>query len=1301
MPGRHRSVASSAEKSAGDRGDMEDVEMGARLESGGDAAPDENTKLKERQRVADDFGNSDTNVNVASRDGFDEMSCFSSRAPAPAPKSLCARGCMGRICERVQAFLLDIFRSEMDFDTAYTHAQARTMGLSNSMSRTETGGTGASKKYLHLCPLRFRDRNLETEYGQICGHLFIGRDFLVLCFTTFVIIPVAWYLGSYCFDSIELRDHSSGAWIAFHAACAVNLGVSLGSLLMILFPGICSCTRGHYESFSYILVFLWMSVLMVVMATFPKLVTAPEPRELLFGDTHSQLAQEVVQLAPPCRVLRGNQALGSFVESVGEFPENFAEEVQTCVRDPTCLSGAFELVSLNAKSCRQQYFFIKDQRILDNINDALWLPFAMYITYIKRTLHVFKVPIIALALIIIHFGTGMMFMDSLSPSRTKLTVVLHVIVVPICALPFIILQSTYPTIIPVQEAMLFFFSFTFVALAGYAGRYAQEFQHRLLICTWRVTSKRLSALHDKIKQQKKQKKSSTAVEELISQVKECQGLCAMARSRGRRADVMEELVQMEKLLEGILETLTQTDNLYSVKFTDDARTNEVQRQFIELYHNPDKRRPQLIQASTLKGAQKRLASAAPDSLWSSINSGGLQAISSQMSTPTGDSQGLVGPKGSATGPVMGLEFSSGFDALTSVHDSGSSSLVFKTLPMPEQTNLLLTTVGIDWDFDMLKLSQETENIIVEVGYALLCRLVTDWGCEDVRLIRFLTSIQSQYLTNPYHNKIHGAEVAHLTECLTRMLNAQRNMNSVDKVTLTVASICHDVGHPGRNNQFFINAFDPLAVIYNDIAVLENFHSCLTFRTLENKECNIFSNLEDSDFRYVRQYLIECILATDMKQHFESISRFRIRRSSPEFNYVKNVEDRWLVARMCVKVADIGHSSVPWPQHFDWSCRVVEEFYLQGDEERAKGMAVSPLCDREKHMDMAKSQGGFLEFVVKPLIKELEEIDPFGRVAAEISANIEINTKKWTALQAEGVEIQLTPHTALDGAEKNTVTMYAVRRIAGLRGHPKRTLPASNAAASGPEDAKKTEPGRSRTMLHTVSSVPDVIRKHLAEPDSKEGEHAKPDGEQREKSVEFSQDANSQRPASAPARESLPSTVSSGSNGRASNAGLNLTFAASDTVTVPDTPRTSQSRFGTFSSSGPGDTVRGTSLAASSSNFEEEQRVAVASRRAEGAEKAKSQTRESSAASESAQGSRQQSKGSSKEAPRVSFHGDYSDNEDSSYESSDSSSLRKDASRESNSFDEPPQRPKRGGRSEIKMFESLVTVRDKDSFPHKK
>ena len=41
--------------------------------------------------------------------------------------------------------------------------------------------------------------------------------------------------------------------------------------------------------------------------------------------------------------------------------------------------------------------------------------------------------------------------------------------------------------------------------------------------------------------------------------------------------------------------------------------------------------------------------------------------------------------------------------------------------------------------------------------------------------------------------------------------------------LLVSTLVHDVDHNGLNNNFHINSQSPLAVLYNDISVLENHH----------------------------------------------------------------------------------------------------------------------------------------------------------------------------------------------------------------------------------------------------------------------------------------------------------------------------------------------------------------------------------------------------------------------------------------------------------------------------------------------
>lgn len=45
-------------------------------------------------------------------------------------------------------------------------------------------------------------------------------------------------------------------------------------------------------------------------------------------------------------------------------------------------------------------------------------------------------------------------------------------------------------------------------------------------------------------------------------------------------------------------------------------------------------------------------------------------------------------------------------------------------------------------------------------------------------------------------------------------------------------------------------------------------------------------------------------------------------------------------------------------------QLLEEFFRQGDKERALGLPFSPLCDRNNTL-VAESQIGFIEFIVEP------------------------------------------------------------------------------------------------------------------------------------------------------------------------------------------------------------------------------------------------------------------------------------------------------------------------------------------------
>lgn len=100
------------------------------------------------------------------------------------------------------------------------------------------------------------------------------------------------------------------------------------------------------------------------------------------------------------------------------------------------------------------------------------------------------------------------------------------------------------------------------------------------------------------------------------------------------------------------------------------------------------------------------------------------------------------------------------------------------------------------------------------------------------------------------------------------------LNMIEKLSLMVAAIGHDIDHPGLNNAYQMNALTELAITYNDVSPLENHHCASLFAILRKPELNILSSLSVADFKEVRRLVITSILATDMGKHAELIGKAR-------------------------------------------------------------------------------------------------------------------------------------------------------------------------------------------------------------------------------------------------------------------------------------------------------------------------------------------------------------------------------------------------------------------------------------------
>ena len=70
---------------------------------------------------------------------------------------------------------------------------------------------------------------------------------------------------------------------------------------------------------------------------------------------------------------------------------------------------------------------------------------------------------------------------------------------------------------------------------------------------------------------------------------------------------------------------------------------------------------------------------------------------------------------------------------------------------------------------------------------------------------------------------------------------------------------------------------PQAVLYNDRSVLESHHAASAWELfLSNPAFNWLQNLEKSEFKRFRFLVIEAVLATDLKRHFEMVAEFNAK-----------------------------------------------------------------------------------------------------------------------------------------------------------------------------------------------------------------------------------------------------------------------------------------------------------------------------------------------------------------------------------------------------------------------------------------
>uniref|UniRef100_A0A1I8J257 Phosphodiesterase n=1 Tax=Macrostomum lignano TaxID=282301 RepID=A0A1I8J257_9PLAT len=281
-----------------------------------------------------------------------------------------------------------------------------------------------------------------------------------------------------------------------------------------------------------------------------------------------------------------------------------------------------------------------------------------------------------------------------------------------------------------------------------------------------------------------------------------------------------------------------------------------------------------------------------------------------------------------------------------------------------QNVLVLLKAGLDdWCFNIFELNEASDNHALKfVGFELLHKydLINKFKINTNVLENFLTKCEEGYsrFSNPYHNLVHGADVAQTCHFIMSSSKLVNWLTDLEIFATIFAAIIHDYEHTGTTNNFHVNTASELALLYNDKGVLENHHASAVFRLMKLDEFNIISGLSREEYKEFRALVIDMVLNTDMSLHFQQIKNMKQLLSMPE-----NIDKEKALALM-LHCADISHPGKRFDLHQRWTMSLLEEFFRQGDREKALDLPCSPLCDRSTTM-VAQSQVGFIDFIMEP------------------------------------------------------------------------------------------------------------------------------------------------------------------------------------------------------------------------------------------------------------------------------------------------------------------------------------------------
>jgi len=243
--------------------------------------------------------------------------------------------------------------------------------------------------------------------------------------------------------------------------------------------------------------------------------------------------------------------------------------------------------------------------------------------------------------------------------------------------------------------------------------------------------------------------------------------------------------------------------------------------------------------------------------------------------------------------------------------------------------------------------------------------LTHLGIGRDQMMSFIQNIEVNYNQNPFHNFRHVVDVTQFSYRLLQSGCLNQHFNILERFALLLASIGHDLGHPGTTNDYQRKYGTELFSTYGEHSPLERHHIQMLLNLITESRDTAFASFADEKIENLKSFVRSLIEATDIERHQFYVDSIKKEKNPP----------KELLGQIVLKCSDLCNIQRAQNIADKWAAALAEELCLQGDLERSKGVEVGFPLVRDNPINQPKAQTYFREKIGSPLFEQLYNVYP--------------------------------------------------------------------------------------------------------------------------------------------------------------------------------------------------------------------------------------------------------------------------------------------------------------------------------------